>query len=174
LKDWFLKQKLNFDLDLLKSEVMPKIEHAEWSDARYNQAPGTKWCLLSLTGPLVTQIEESIAFPVYPDFYIWNYGEVKELLIHKDGNDPGDSRSIVGCIPLIGDFECQVYSEHDHTQPMDACRYGPGDVLILNNTKYHHGGRVLSETRLSLHFYLDFFNTEGLSLPDILRNHGLR
>lgn len=169
IKDWFHKLPLGFPVNELRDHILPRLETATWSPSRYSQAPGTDWCLLALPEDLRQKIADHSGFPIFPDFYVWNYRKEKRLLVHKDGNDPGEFRNIVGVIPLIGDFICEVYSEEDHTSPFDQIQYGPGDLLILNNTKYFHGGRVLSETRLSLHFYLDFHNNRNLSLEQVFK-----
>lgn len=158
-------------LEELKGEIFPQLENAAWTECHPSQAPGSAWCLLSLSKKLTENLEAAVHFKIYPDFYIWNYRDVKDLKIHRDNNAPGAARHIAGVIPLVGDFEAQVYDELDLRTPMDTCRYGPGDILFLNNTKYYHGGRVLSPTRISLHFYFDFFNTDNESLEALLQKN---
>lgn len=168
IKDWFHKVSLKCSVSEILEVVSPKLRDIVWKDTHYSQAPGTTWCFLRLPEEIHDKIELSVNCPVYGDYYIWNYLNIKDLLIHKDSNEPGNARSIVGCLPLIGEFETYIYSDTDLQNPIDVCRYGPGEVLILNNMKYNHGGRVLGETRLSLHFYLDIFNSENKSLEAVL------
>ena len=171
IKDWFHKESLSVDISEIKDEILPMFKDQVWSPCDYDQAPGSEWILLHFQDKLIRKLELGTGYEIYPDFYIWNYREIKTLKIHKDTNTPGDSRQIVGVIPLIGDFEVNVYDDSDLSKPIDSCSYGPGDFLILNNTKYYHGGRVLSETRVSLHFYFNFYNHDNEHLDNLLRKN---
>ena len=171
VKDWFHKEPLNLDINELRSKVLPLLDRESWSDCHYSQAPGSKWILLNFEQPLLESIEKATGLNIYPDFYIWNYFNVKKLKVHRDTNDWGEFRQIAGSIPLVGEFEIQVYNEDDFNKPFDSCVYGPGDFLLLNNTKYYHGGKVLSDTRISMHFYFDAHNQENLSLEDFLNRN---
>ena len=174
VKDWFHKLSLPFDVKELQSAILPLLETAEWTDTHYSQAPGTSWCKIKLPKSITEKLELSINCPVYPDYYIWKYSETKTLLIHKDNNSPGDGRTIAGCVPLVGNFENRIYTDDGLETVLDRCVYGPGDVLLLNNTKYFHGGTALDDSRISLHFYLNFFNDENRSLGELLHLHRLK
>ncbi len=174
IEDWYHKVSLPIHLvEDLNREIFPMLEKVKWLDCDPSQAPGSVWCLLTLPEQVRKRLEAAAQYKIYPDFYIWNYRDVKILKIHKDTNAPGASRSVAGVIPLLGDFETQVYNDSDFHKPMATCQYGPGDLLFLNNTKYHHGGRVLSPTRISMHFYFDFYNTHNESLATLLKKNKL-
>jgi len=168
IKDWFHKSPLEEGFSLIQAQILAMIPGATWNPCHPGQAPGSFWCHLIIDKELKLKIEELINYRVYPDFYIWNYKNIKKLKVHRDTNDRGHSREVSGILPLIGDFKTEVYHEDDLTSPIDNCVYGPGEVLFLNNTRYYHGGDVLSETRLSLHFYLDFFNEGNKTLEQLL------
>jgi len=172
IKDWFHKEDFPLELlEELKAQVLSMIEGVKWEPCHPGQAPGSAWCLLRLPDELHAKIDAAVGYKTYPDFYIWNYFDIKTLKVHKDNNDPGAGRNIAGVIPLIGDFETHAYVDDDLNTPIDICQYGPGTILFLNNTKYYHGGRVLSPTRLSMHFYFDFYNRGDETMEVLLQKH---
>ena len=169
IKDWFHKEPFPLDLlEELKEQVLAMTEGVKWEPCHPSQAPGSAWYLVKLPEALHAKIDAAVGFKTYPDFYIWNYFDIKELNVHKDNNERGSGRNIAGVIPLIGDFETHAYLDGDLTTPVDKLQYGPGTILFLNNTKYFHGGRVLSPTRLSMHFYFDFYNRDGDTMDAVL------
>lgn len=171
IQDWFHKDRISGDFTELTSTILPLLETVEWFDSHPSQAPGSKWCHLQLQDSFKEKLEAATRYKIFPDFYIWNYGDIKALKIHKDVNERGELRPVAGVIPLIGRFETHAYLDEDLINPIDKCAYGPGEVLYLHNSKYFHGGRVLSDTRISLHFYFDFFNPGGDSLEELLTKH---
>jgi len=68
-------------------------------------------------------------------------------------------------INLEGEFENKIYSDDNHTDPIDSIIYGEGDCMYLNNSKYYHGGTVLSNTRKTLSCWIDVYDK---TLKDIL------
>lgn len=166
--DWFLKQNFLLDFREIRDQIIPFSSHLDWHDSDPSQAPGSKWCFYDSSAELVSKLEEGLGLKVYPELFLWDYKDTKILKIHRDKNDPNHFRPIVGILPLVGEFETHVYDRTDFAKPLDTCVYGPGEFLILNNTKYFHGGKVLSDTRISMHFYFDFIFNENESLFDFI------
>lgn len=185
MSDVFVLKKLNFDWQELNLEVQSQAHQLKWldnqssghefkseNDGRYHTGNhGTKWCHISLSAQLIDKIETAAMCPVYRDvFYLWDYGrQVKNLPIHIDTAEINKNKIVAACIPLVGRFHIQFYSDFAKTQAVGDCVYGPGDLILLNNRKYYHEGTVLDETRLGLHFFLDFEkDTPNSHLEDLL------
>lgn len=185
MSDVFVLKKLNFDLQDVKLEVQSQAHQLNWldnqssghnykseNDGRYHTGNhGTKWCQISLSVQLINKIESATTCAVYRDvFYLWDYGsKVKNLPIHIDTAEINKNKVVAACIPLVGRFHIKFYSDFAKTKAVGDCIYGPGDLILLNNRKYYHEGTVLDETRLGLHFFLDFENeAPGSHLEELL------
>lgn len=185
MSDAFVLKKLNFDLLEIEAEIQTQADQLNWldnqssghdyktaNDGRYHTGNhGTKWCEISLSAKLINKLESSATCTVHRDvFYLWDYGsKVKSLPIHIDTAEINKNKVVAVCIPLVGRFHIYFYSDFAKTKPVGDCIYGPGDLILLNNRKYYHEGTVLDETRLALHFFLDFENdTPNANLKELL------
>lgn len=163
--DWFYVKKLEcFDEVKRRVDEFITLEHDSWA---YNpwQCPGSRSIEISISHELHSLIQHSAKVPLYNQWFIWDYLDAKELLIHKDTNSPGNGRAMAFIINLEGEFENKIYSDNDHYNPIDSVTYAVGDCMYLNNSNYYHGGSVLSTTRKTLSCWIDVYDK---GLKDIL------
>lgn len=174
MSDAFILKKISFTLSELLDELNAQQGNLKWLDnqesgknhqfannGRYHTGKhGTKWCYFTVSVKMVEKIERDVGCRIFREvFYLWDYGQnVKVLPIHIDTAEINQGKAIAACIPLKGRFHIKFYSDFAKTRPIDECIYGPGDLILINNRKYFHEGIVIDETRLGLHFFLDFEN----------------
>ena len=173
MNDWFLKK----DFPLVDNVVnyvnsWCRTTNDLWVYDPW-QAPGSRSIRIDITDEMHSQIEAIAQVPLYNEWYVWDFMDTKDLVIHKDSNSPGDFRSLAFIIPVYGDFENRIY-EDDQTTLLDSIVYGPGDCLILNNSQYYHGGKVLSDTRMTISCWVDIKQTESpATLEELLNKYRL-
>ena len=157
---YILERIKNVDWNVDNNSDKPKLAREEqvevkaYADAN-GDAPGSMWCTLYLSDYWVSQIEATCGCKVYPEFYLWNFLKYKKLHLHKDVNTFGYGRNSAGVIPIQEEFIINIHDDSKEHNIVHRQQYGPGKVLLLNNTEYFHSGDVISDTRISLHFYLD-------------------
>ena len=165
MNDWFYVKKLEcFDEVKRRVDEFITLDHDNWI---YNpwQCPGSRSIEIPISHELHSLIQHSAKVPLYNQWFIWDYLDAKELLIHKDTNSPGNGRAMAFIINLEGEFENKIYSDNDHYNPIDSVKYAVGDCMYLNNSNYYHGGSVLSTTRKTLSCWIDVYDK---GLKDIL------
>jgi hypothetical protein len=95
---------------------------------------------------------------------LWEYGKDDQLIPHTD-LDISLSATVI--VSLVGGFETRRHREQDDAI-IDRVTYGPGEYLILNNTKVRHSGVPLDPYRLAMVLFVDprydmthFWRTDG-------------
>lgn len=160
MNDWFIKK--DFPLySNVKSYVdnwCTNLDENKWVYDPW-QAPGTRSVKIDMPDQMHKEIQNIALLPLYNEWYIWDFMDAKDLLIHKDSNSSGDFRSMAFIIAIDGNFENQIF-EDDQKTLIDSIIYGPGECLILNNSRYYHGGKVLSNTRKTISCWVDFKETD--------------
>lgn len=171
MNDWFIKKEFTL-FDKVKDYVDNWTINADQSLWVYEpwQAPGTRSIKIDIPDNLHYQIQQIAELPLYNEWYIWDFMLAKDLLIHKDTNSSGDYRSMAFIIAIEGDFENQIY-EDDKETLIDSVVYGPGDCLILNNSRYYHGGKVLSKTRRTISCWVDFKEPDNKPLKQMIEEN---
>lgn len=165
MNDWFQVKKLDCFAQVKSAfDNFIKIENDNWVYDPW-QCPGSRSIEMPISAELHSLIQEHATVPLYNQWYIWDYLDAKDLLIHKDTNRPGNGRAMAFIINLEGEFENKIYSDDDHIKPIDSVTYTVGDCMYLNNSNYYHGGTVLSSTRKTLSCWIDVYDKE---LKDIL------
>lgn len=172
MNNWFIKKefplcsKVRTYVDNWSADLDPnKWVYEPW------QAPGTRSVRIDISDQMHQEIQNIAQLPLYNEWYIWDFMNAKDLLIHKDTNRSGDYRSMAFIIAIDGKFENQIF-EDDQTTLIDSVIYGPGDCLILNNSKYYHGGKVLSKTRKTISCWIDVKETDS-TLEQIIAQYKL-
>jgi hypothetical protein len=160
MNDWFIKKDFPI-LDKVKKHVDEWSNNLDRDAWVYDpwQAPGTKSTHIDIPNCLHNEIQSISTLPLYNEWYIWDFIDAKELIIHKDSNSTGGYRSIAFIIAIEGNFENQIYKDDQKTL-IDSVVYGPGEGIILNNTMYRHSGKVLSKTRKTISCWIDFKETD--------------
>lgn len=173
MNDWFLKKDFPIADDVAQyvndwcSTTTKSWVYDPW------QAPGSRSIHIDIPNELHKRIQSIAQLPLYNEWYIWDFMDAKELVIHRDSNSPGDFRALAFIVPIYGAFENRIYEE-DQVTVKDSVVYGPGDCLILNNSRYYHGGSVLSDTRMTLSCWVDIKQTESTkTLEELLIEHKL-
>jgi len=161
---WCQKYKLDFHLDGVidffqkRMEVVPFMTHEDHKIlARKNRY--WDWFTRDIDDPHVNGMLDHIAakhgLPIRtPETRIalWEYGEGDVLAPHVDVSISLSSAIIIS---LIGDFETTLHDGEDQEKVLDRVVYGPGQYIVLNNTKYYHGGRPLGKYRLATVAFVD-------------------
>ena len=172
MNDWFVKKEFTLFKNV-KEYVDDWSAHVDDDNWVYEpwQAPGTRSIKIDIGDELHNKIKKYIKLPLYNEWYIWDFMSAKDLLIHKDSNSTGDYRSIAFIIPIEGIFENQIYKDDEKTL-IDSVVYGPNECLILNNSRYFHGGKVLSCTRRTISCWVDFKETDSTkTLKQMIEEH---
>ena len=165
MNNWFYVKKLKcFDQVVQAFEEFINTQTNNWIYDPW-QCPGSRSIEMPVSSELHETIQSNAQVPLYNQWYIWDYLDAKELLIHKDTNRPGNGRAMAFIINLEGSFENKIYSDDNHMNPIDSVVYNQGDCMYLNNSNYYHGGTVLTETRKTLSCWIDVYDKE---LKDIL------
>jgi hypothetical protein len=173
MNDWFLKK--DFPLAAEVTDFVTDWVGSATSGWVYDpwQAPGSRSICIDIPNDLHARIQAVAQIPLYNEWYIWDFMSAKELVIHLDSNSTGDFRSLAFVVPVYGTFENRIY-ENDKTTVKDSVIYGVGDCLILNNSRYYHGGSVLSDTRMTLTCWVDIKQTDSTTtLEELLAEYKL-
>ena len=173
MNDWFLKKDfplvddvVHYVNDWCHTTTKPWV-YDPW------QAPGSRSIQIDVPTDLHLRIQSVAELPLYNEWYIWDFMSAKELVIHLDSNSTGDFRSLAFVVPVYGTFENRIY-ETDKTTVKDSVIYGVGDCLILNNSRYYHGGSVLSDTRMTLTCWVDIKQSDSTkTLEELLTEYKL-
>jgi hypothetical protein len=168
----YLYKKININgIDQLRDEYNEQKEGLVWkanlelgkeykalADGRYrNGKHGTRWCYFTPSVNLIEQLEHDIGHPIFKDtMYLWDYLDKKILPPHLDTPDSNSHCAFAVSLPLVGSFQLEFYDGFEGKNVVGSCVYQPGEAVIINNLSYHHGGKVLSTTRLGLHLFLDY------------------
>ena len=166
MRQWFYKSNIPC-FESAKQHVDSFIDQTQDDKWIYDprQCPGSRSIEIPVPQTLHEKIQQQAKVLLYNQWYIWDYMSAKDLLIHKDTNEPGNGRAMAYIINLEGEFENKIYTDDDHTTPLDTVLYGPGESLYLNNSMYYHGGKVLTETRKTLSCWIDVYDK---GLEDVL------
>lgn len=167
------------DFEEIRSHVLKHWDKIEWrknqvsgkeydgiDGGRYHKGEhGTLWAIIdSLPVRFIEKIEESIGAKIFRNMlYLWDFGSVKTLPLHIDSRELNNGKSVAGLVPLEGKFKIQFNTNLEDEVPAAYTIYKPGEVLLLNNLNYYHGGEVQEGRKLTLHFFLD---TEDEVGPD--------
>lgn len=173
MSDCLIKKSLSFSHSELMDEINAQKESLNWLPTYAHYGHNTIFATVTLSSGLIKKIEQSCGFNIFKGaIYIWDYGTKKDVPLHKEIPSETHNKTLSCVIPLVGRFVTTIWSDLNRTNRLEACEYGPGDIVILNNRKYHHEGHVLDETRLSLHMYSDFeLYDESIHLDDLIRMH---
>jgi len=169
MSDWFIKNKITFNIDTVKSYI-DDID-LDWQGTN-DHGHNTRFAEIDIPQDIINEIEKSVNFKIKRDtFYLWDYIERKDLPLHLDSPEENLNKAVACVLPVVGRFVNVMWNEKERKKCLGVCLYGPGDVLILNNRKYYHEGFVLDNTRLSLHFYSDFENfNPNITLEEMIEN----
>lgn len=178
-KNWYKFLPLNLDLnDLIawaqktKSELEPIPQLWTTSDKKYYRttAPDDLWNRANEIFPCKSQyIEPYDGLEYGPRIvFIWEYTEKGRLRCHIDGPKGHESGSTSGypgtssmVIPLIGGFTTWIYRDdpnmrdltEDQREIVDQVTYYPGEIFIMKNYEYWHGGLPTDDYRMALFFF---------------------
>lgn len=154
--NWF--KKINFPIHKEVSDFAfnycNSAKEDEWVYEPW-QAPGTRSIFIDMPDNLHNKIKNTVNLPLHKEWYLWDFMDAKDLLIHKDSNSTGNYRPAAFIISIEGSFQNNIYSDDDLVNPIDSIIYGTGDSLLLYNSKYYHGGTVLSSTRKTLSCWVE-------------------
>ena len=179
-KNWYKFFPLNLDLTELITWAQSNIQTLEkmpqfWTnpDKRYyrTSAPHDLWHRVNEIFPCMsyyTEPYDNLEFGPRTVF-MWEYltGESR-LNCHIDGHRgrttgrtsgyPGSSSLV---IPLIGGFTTWIYRDHPDIEELpeserervDEVTYYPGEIFVMKNYEYWHGGKPTDDYRLALFFF---------------------
>ena len=153
MANFIKKYKLNQDIDLFKPQIYELISNKKFSPDVTLAAPDTYWTDLShySIDEIINIVESSIQQRVQKNIWFWDYKSAKDLHIHIDDTDPIDTV----IVPILGSFELSIWDDELGTNKLESVVYHPGDIISFSNSTHWHSGKVLTETRQSLHLYLE-------------------
>lgn len=160
--EYFRKEKLSVDADWLSNEIFKITKDWQFCAASSNipSDQETEYCQIDLYSiPVVRSVlESSVGGKVYNTATIVDFHHVTGLREHIDDIQKiNHGFQFVCIVPLYGRSIEYIYEGREESV-LSSVEFGPGDILVLNNTKYYHSMTTLDDTRITLMMWIEDAN----------------